>query len=140
LTCLQGDLALAGPPGYLPGVGPTPLRFGAGSVDLAALRAGWPPLLMHTPAPKEPVVATNTVPDTALTPLVPPGPVTPPPSAMPVENPYANGVIPPPEGGWWHTYFQGTNGPAGGLTLPVSFVPPQPTPPRNSRATFEIVP
>ena len=137
----------AGPTGYLPRAGPTPLRFGPKAADLPA--ADLPPLLMHTPKPRdsdgvegaprgEPSLGEafwmpGTDPDSRSS------ETTGVASQDPGQDRSPGGLAYPPSGGWWEMLVTNQHG---FLTVPgpqVDFVPPGVSTPR-SRAVYQTTP
>lgn len=149
-------LCAAAGPGYLPTVGPAPVRFET-PAPLVEATVPLPPLVFIEPRP-----ATDTV--TAASPTSPAPNVT---SAAPTETPTSASAessvfispLGPPEPTGVATnapadtevvapqmllkYFTrpaGTNSAGISVFAPVGFVPPQPLAPPSSSATFQTVP
>ncbi len=152
--------------GYLPAVGPPPLRFVAPRPSAISPLAGVAPVEPTTNARVSPAIpaSTNVSPDVAQTEpkptsaaptapewFGPPAPPLPPPTPAPTALPPINPawLIPDasqtvmPQAQLFLQYFTpdylpGTN--AGGLVVPVGFVPPQPRPSSSSSATYQVTP
>jgi hypothetical protein len=151
---LQGALAVSAGPGYLPAVGPVPVRFQA--VNLAAPPFLWPPLVpSEPPAAKAEVPATNApaaavVPQAEWVTNAPPAPVVitsapPPPAPAPV-SPFPLALPSQPEamadGGLEaqasiHYLLTVSTNTSGTKIIMPGFVPPPPPAFRASQATYE---
>ena len=137
----------AGPTGYLPRAGPTPLRFGPRAADLP--RPDLPPLLMQTPKPQDPDAAGRVsrgelgLGKAFWMPGTDPGSgsseTTSVTSQAREQGPAVGGLAHPPEGGWWEILVTNQHG---FLAVPaprVDFVPPGDSSPR-SRAVYQTTP
>jgi hypothetical protein len=149
-------LSAAAGPGYLPTVGPAPVRFETPAPPVVAPVA-LPPLVFIEPRP-----ATDT--NETVAPAVPTGPVvaTTEAASAPVEPSILISPLGPlePAGGATNSpaapadtevvapqmllkYFTrpaGTNSAGVSIFAPVGFVPPQPLVPPSSSATFQTTP
>jgi hypothetical protein len=138
-------------PGYLPVVGPPPLRFAPLSPPSPAVLTSLPPLAVVEPRP-DPSAVEPLPPATATNAAVGPVPTDPfaaPPVAVPLPTPATNvpyGVpveSQPLVPQMFMKYFIGGTGTnANGVSIypPVGFVPPLPIVPPSSSATFQTVP
>jgi hypothetical protein len=137
----------AGPTGYLPRAGPTPLRFGPKAADLPA--ADLPPLLMHTPKPRDPDGVEGaprgepSLGEAFWMPGTDPASRSSETTAVASQDPGRDrppvGLAYPPSGGWWEMLVTNKHG---YLTVPgpqVDFVPPAVSTPR-SRAVYQTTP
>jgi len=137
----------AGPTGYLPRAGPTPLRFGPKAADVPA--ADLPPLLMHTPKPRDSDGVEGaprgepSLGEAFWMPGTDPGlgssETTSVTSQAWEQSLAVGGLAYPPEGGWWEILVTNQHG---FLAVPaprVDFVPPGDSRPR-SRAVYQTTP
>jgi len=157
-----GGLAVAlcatASPGYLPTVGPAPLRFET-PAPLATVPVVLPPLVFIEPRPaagtNETVASASPTngPNTEAAEVMTPGPAEIPILASPLGPLVPIGVPTNPPAAPFDTevvapqmllrYFMhpvGTNSAAISAFAPVGFVPPQPLAPPSSSATFETTP
>jgi hypothetical protein len=130
--------------GYLPVVGPVPLRFRQPALPATNL-------VRMTLPPPETEPATASIPDNAeakkTAPAPNPPPAAPPPAASPTvaTNPAEPAATPASEPmispQMLMKYFnRSTNGVSGGILAPVDFAPPAPAKPPSSTATYSTNP
>ena len=151
---LTAALCATAGPGYLPKVGPPPVRFERPTPAPAEPPVVLPPLAVIEPRPTSPQL------DTAVpAPVTPNEPVHPvesaPPSealitperpALMMEPPSTNtvaidqGILGPQMFMKYFTGQPGTNGSGISIFAPVGFVPPLPATPPSSSASFQTTP
>lgn len=132
-------------PGYLPAVGPVPLRFRPAAQSVTNLvRMPLPPPDLPPPEPSTP--STPAIPSTAPAPSKQPPSVLPaaslPPTNAPVEpNAVPSGSEPMISPQMLLRYFnRSTNGVGAGVIAPLQFAPPASTTPPSSTATYSTDP
>lgn len=138
---------VAAAPGYLPVVGPVPLRFRpAIQPETNMVRIPLPPPNLPPPAPEippAPPAATNTV--AQKTPPAASPPAAPAPATVSSNQANAEGTFSPAEPlispQMLMRYFnKSTNGASGGIMAPVNFAPPAAVSPPSSTATYSTDP